>query len=302
MQKVVILMSSYNGEKYIREQIESIFAQSYRNIQLIVRDDGSTDSTIKILNEYAEQDRLSWYKGKNLKPARSFLELVKKAPVAEYYAFADQDDVWDSDKIEVAVKKLSQVKADTPALYCSATRLVDQDLAIINPVAHYKNYRLTFGEALVEIPSPGCTYVFNNDAREYLVNYEFDYIGMHDALLYRIVSGLGEIIYDKTPHISYRQHGGNVVGTENSMILNFLQRVERNLFSDEPNKKYKVACEIRKSCGHLFEGENLRTLETFTDYKKTFRNRIKFAFNREIKRTNKVDNVLFVILSLMGKV
>ena len=93
--KVAVLMSSYNGEKYIRPQIDSILAQEGNfELSLFVRDDGSTDKTQAILQEYAQKRKLTWYTGNNLGPARSFMDLLKKCKGFNYYAFADQDDYW----------------------------------------------------------------------------------------------------------------------------------------------------------------------------------------------------------------
>lgn len=103
-QNILVLMSTFNGEKFIREQIESILAQENVNIKLLVRDDGSTDKTLDILNEYKNKGKLNYYIGKNLGPQLSFMHLLQNAPYCEYYAFADQDDVWLKDKLSTAIK------------------------------------------------------------------------------------------------------------------------------------------------------------------------------------------------------
>jgi glycosyltransferase involved in cell wall biosynthesis len=302
VKKVIILMSTYNGEKYLREQIDSILAQTYTNIELIVRDDGSSDSTKTILDEYSENGMLSWYAGKNLKPAFSFLDLVRNAPEADYYAFSDQDDVWDIDKIETAVNSLSKVSEDKPALYCSATRLVDAELKVLAPVAHCKNYRFTFGESLVQAVSPGCTFVFNYKTKVLVDDFKSDFISMHDALIYKIVSALGNVIFDKQPHISYRQHGGNVIGTEHSKTRAFYKKVKRFVFSKESNTRYKMACAIEENYANLMDDENLKLLKTFTNYKASLITKYKFTTNKNIKMVRKQDNLFLALLAFMGKI
>ena len=119
--KVKILLSSYNGEQYIREQIDSLLSQTQTGVEILVRDDGSTDSTKAILDEYQDRDRLSWYGGENLGPGLSFWKLLEDSGEADYYAFCDQDDVWDQDKVEIAVRTLEEAIPDInsiPALYC----------------------------------------------------------------------------------------------------------------------------------------------------------------------------------------
>ena len=102
--RVAVLMSTYNGEKYIREQIDSILEQSGNfDLDLWVRDDGSKDSTQQILQEYAQQRKLHWYTGENLGAAHSFIDLVRKCKGYDYYAFADQDDYWMTNKIQMGV-------------------------------------------------------------------------------------------------------------------------------------------------------------------------------------------------------
>jgi glycosyltransferase involved in cell wall biosynthesis len=302
VKKVIILMSTYNGEKYIREQIESILTQTYKNIELFVRDDGSKDSTTKILEEYARAGKLTWFQGENLKPARSFLELVKKAPEAEYYAFADQDDVWDSDKIEVAVNMLSNVPNEKPALYCSATRLVDENLNVITPIAHCKNFKLTFGEALVQAISPGCTFVFNRKSKEYLDMFKSEYISMHDALLMLIATAFGNVIFDKQPHISYRQHSNNVIGTQHSLVSRYKRRLKRFLFSKDTNSRYKMACAFEQSFKDLMTEQDLVLLRVLTNYKKSLFSRMRLAFNKEIRMVDKLDNFFLFILALLGRI
>ena len=98
--RVAVLMSTYNGEKYLNEQIDSILSQSGNfELSLLVRDDGSTDETINILNKYQNLGKLKWYSGKNLGPGKSFIDLLYKTHGYDYYAFSDQDDVWMTGKI-----------------------------------------------------------------------------------------------------------------------------------------------------------------------------------------------------------
>ena len=115
--KVVVLMSTYNGEKYMRHQIDTILNQDYENLELFVRDDGSKDSTLNILEEYASSHaNVSYVKGENLGSNQSFLEMVKIAPDADYYSLADQDDDWMPDKISHAVEK---IESGDYLVYCS---------------------------------------------------------------------------------------------------------------------------------------------------------------------------------------
>ena len=114
--KVQVIMSTYNGEKYVQEQIESIFAQKECDISLLIRDDGSTDNTIDIVNELSKKYNIKLIKGNNLKPAKSFLEALRySGEEMDYYAFSDQDDIWNEKKIISAINFIK--KYTEPSLY-----------------------------------------------------------------------------------------------------------------------------------------------------------------------------------------
>ena len=128
---VLIMMSTYNGEKYVSEQIESILAQQHVDITLAIRDDGSNDTTLHILNDYAaKHPNISVTAGDNIGYAASFWTLLMQADTSyDYYAFADQDDLWDANKIAAAIFAIK--KTDNPlTLYTSALRVVDENLTI----------------------------------------------------------------------------------------------------------------------------------------------------------------------------
>ena len=118
MKRVNVLLSSYNGEAFIEEQLQSVAAQEGVTTNIIVRDDGSTDGTRDILDRWQESGKLTWYGGDNIGWSDSFMHLLVHAPEADYYAFCDQDDIWMPDKLKVAVEHLER-HPDTPTLYCS---------------------------------------------------------------------------------------------------------------------------------------------------------------------------------------
>ena len=129
MKEVTILLSTYNGEKYLEEQLESITSQKGVSTKIIVRDDGSSDRTCDILDTWKEKSALTWYRGENIGPAQSFMDLLRNAGDACYYAFSDQDDFWLSDKMQTAVSKLESYDG-RPALYFCQTELVDKYRAL----------------------------------------------------------------------------------------------------------------------------------------------------------------------------
>lgn len=209
--KVQILMSTYNGERFLREQIESLLRQSWKNVEILIRDDGSKDGTREILNEYSDKyENIQVYLESNLGVAGSFFELLKKSD-ADYVAFCDQDDIWLEKKIEAAVVKLEQEKG--PALYCSNKILVD---STGNPMKKQdiRKRRPGFGNAVVECICTGCTAVMNQELAEILKEKVPEHAILHDWWTYLAASYVGKVIYDEQAYIYYRQHQENVVGAK----------------------------------------------------------------------------------------
>lgn len=288
MKKVQILMSTYNGEKYLDEQIRSLIAQKNVEISILVRDDGSKDSTIKKLNEYKKNGILDWYSGENLKPARSFMNLVNNSPKADYYAFCDQDDVWDTDKLELAVKMLEEFDQTQPSLYFSNTRLVDKDLMPIDTKKKSKP-KITIGSSLIINPVTGCTEVFNNSLMDVLRIYDNEKIYMHDSWSYRVCMAIGgNIAFDEDSHISYRQHGNNVIGGKSSFYKKYKRRF-KNVFSERSRIRENDAIELLKGYSSLIPEENLVKIKRVALYRKSLKSKLQLLLDRDIK-TNKLEH------------
>ena len=250
--KVCVLMSTYNGEKYIREQIDSVLSQKGINVQLVIRDDESTDNTIKIIDEYTkEYHNISYYKGTNIGVGKSFLNLLMDAPEADYYAFADHDDVWLEDKLKQAVEFINKEKSNydlaiqknntlkseisnelnnlekrksIPLLYGSNQTLVDKNLNIIRK-RFFKNPNLDLIGLVSKNVVSGCTMVMNNELRREIINYSglvsdnTIKLRLHDTWCMMVAAIKGKILYDENSYILYRQHDGNVVGAKQKTFV-----------------------------------------------------------------------------------
>lgn len=183
MRNILVLMSTYNGEKYLKEQIDSILAQKNVEVTIRVRDDGSTDGTIRILEEYQKCGKLNWYSSTNMGPAKSFLDLVYNAPLKyDYYAFCDQDDYWKEDKLYKAIERLEHFD-DKPALYHCELEIVDENLEHIKMTRNCNKTKF-IDQTLMVFYIPGCTMVFNNCLMRKIQERkpEFDLITMHDCI------------------------------------------------------------------------------------------------------------------------
>ena len=222
-------MATYNGEKFLSKQLDSILNQKNVSVSILVRDDGSKDRTCNILNLYKSKGQLQWYAGPHLDVAKGYFDLMKKAEGydVDYVAFSDQDDVWDLDKLYVASQFLDKGDPRKPLLYYCGQRLVDEQLNYITN--HQLNRHRNPMTRFVLSDFAGCTGVFNLALLKEVIKYEPKYMLMHDTWILKVCLCLdGEIIVDPDPHINYRQHGKNAVGLEKS-FRGYIKQVNQYL-------------------------------------------------------------------------
>lgn len=206
--RVLVLMSTYNAEKFLIKQIESIKAQVGVEVDIFCRDDGSTDNTILLLKSHA----IEFYQGENLGPANSFMNLIEKCPNDyDFYAFCDQDDYWYPEKLKNATERLSE-DLKLPQLYYSAVNVTDENLNIL-----YRSFKMipdSFSELVFSCGiMQGCTQVFNKELLMVLREHKARDIAMHDYYITMLCKYVGgKIIADSEPQISYRQHATNTLG------------------------------------------------------------------------------------------
>lgn len=228
MKKVNVLLSSYNGEKYIKKQIDSILGQTYGDITLYVRDDGSSDKTLDILKKYEANGDIILIAGENVGFIRSFFELVRSCARADYYAFADQDDEWFPDKIQMAVEKLERCADDIPVLYFSNYNIVNEKLEFMSVAfPEDENKHPSFRNAIVDCMPLGFNSVFNDTARQMMVNNTPLHSCGHDWWTYMICQGMGKVIYDSRPTVNYRRTGNNVSAGGMSFIKFQIWRIKK---------------------------------------------------------------------------
>ena len=209
---ICILLSTYNGGNYLEEQLKSIEQQeTNEEISLFIRDDGSSDHTIEILEKYIHSSSLniSYFQGEHLGPSGSFLELIFNAPAMDYYAFCDQDDVWKPGKLSAAVNSLKdQVE---PALWICNFDATDENLNTIEaellitgtPELH---------KVLFDNFWPGCAMVFNKLLLNEIRKVGIHFFNMHDVLALSVALLSGKVIIEKGTYVLYRQHAHNAMG------------------------------------------------------------------------------------------
>lgn len=297
---VQVVMSTYNGEKYLREQIDSILNQDYPAIQLLVRDDGSKDGTIQILKEYeSKYHNFSYYEGSNLGVIRSFFDLLQHIPKeVDYIALSDQDDVWLKEKISVAVKVLQKGESKKPLLYCSNPRLVDGKLKPLPNRLEGLLVKPSFGNAIIENKAQGCTCVMNKELLQLMVGRIPTYTVMHDWWIYLVATCFGEVRYDQTGYILYRQHEENVVGTKASFWDEWIGRIKR--FGQN---KGKIPRQLRAFIKlYDVEGKQREYIDNVLKYKHSWRSKRKILFDKSVYRQRKLDNLIFKMLFLFNKI
>lgn len=301
MTKIIVLMSTFNGEKYLREQIDSVLNQKNVEVKLLVRDDGSTDSTKEILEEYRKTKLLDWFDGKNLKPARSFMELVYKAPDFDYYAFCDQDDVWLPDKLDIALKVLKGSENTKPALYYGRPRMVDVNLAAINNnLKQGIEMKDTISSAVVRSKCTGCTIVMNRALRVALCSKEPEYLVMHDAWAHKTCLALsGDVYFDNDVHILYRQHGNNQIGIPKN--LKERARLKIQAFFEHDCKRSRMLVSLLDCYGEKMSNENKKLVSVAAYYKKNIYTWLAFLFSPRYHTGNLKRDLAFKIDILFRK-
>jgi glycosyltransferase involved in cell wall biosynthesis len=253
--KVAILLCTYNGETYLKEQIDSIINQTYKNWVIYVSDDGSTDGTFGILEEYRRQlgeDRLFITQGPRKGFAWNFISSLQNNGIdCAYFAFCDQDDIWFDDKLERGVQYLAALSGENePAVYCGRTRLINSAGETIGFSPLFK-YTPSFSNALVQSIAGGNTMILNRQARELVaLTPRYEEIISHDWWIYILVSGCnGHMYYDPHPSIYYRQHDQNIIGSNISMAARVL-RIRKLM-----DGKFKV-----------WNQKNIDLLQSFNEY------------------------------------
>lgn len=293
--KVLVLMSTYNGERFISKQLDSILCQENVAVKLLIRDDGSKDGTIEILNNYRSMCDLEIITGENLKPAQSFRKLVQVCDSSyDYYAYADQDDIWHPEKLKRAVDILNGHDPKEPALwYCGISCLVDN--------VEKESYccsleRASEFEAIVKTFSTtnGCTMVFNKQLLHILRSCDPGEIDMHDSWTHAMCVACGGKVYcDPMPGVKYRIHDGQVLGSQTKTALACIKRfLKAKCLRSETIETMLTSSYIEES--------KRKYLEELVKYKHCLRVKLKIVAQKT-KVMSKKEHMEFVIKIITNK-
>jgi glycosyltransferase involved in cell wall biosynthesis len=263
--QVLILLCTYQGDRFLVEQLDSISQQDHQNILIWVSDDGSQDKTHQILDRYQSlwgRDRFVIFSGPQQGCVENFHSLLGKIDFhVDFIAYADQDDIWETDKLTRAIAKLEDVADGVPALYCSRTRLINEtnDELGFSPI--FKKAP-SFANALVQNIGGGNTMVMNQPAQILLQHTSKSKVVCHDWWAYILISGSGGVVfYDSHPTVNYRQHDRNVIGSN----CGWFARVRRlqGLIKFQLRNWVTVNTLALQKFRHLLLPENQRKLDDF---------------------------------------
>jgi len=288
---VAILMATYNGEKYIEEQVESILNQTYKDFVLYIRDDNSTDNTNNIIAKYVEKYPNRIIKVEDNKIAKGacknfmfLLEHVYNLNKYEMFMFCDQDDVWLENKVECTINEYQKVdNKEQPILVHTDLNVVDAELNIINEsFLEYSNLDgkyIKFNNYLIQNNVTGCTMLINKKLVE-LLKFNIQDIRMHDWYFALIASAFGKVIFINKKTIKYRQHGKNVLGAKKVKGIKgiYNKLIKNNTIKDDLKKVFEQAESFKQNHYELLSEKNKKILDDFC----------------KIKNSNKIKKIIII--------
>jgi len=269
-----VMLSTFNGEKYLRSQLDSVIAQTFRDWRLIIRDDGSSDKTPEIIHEYCckEPERIFFVSnsGANVGPAASFGRLLCESS-SPYIMFCDQDDVWLPDKIEFSLAHMQKCEIkytpSKPILVHTDLRVVSENMTTVSE-SFWKYQKIdpskcSLNRLLVQNVITGNTVLINRALASLVPDVPNDAI-MHDWWLALVASAFGKIHWCQQPTVLYRQHRKNLLGAVPSgyrYIINLtsnFQQVRRSV-----NACKAQAARFLYEYGKKLDGNDLKVLQKF---------------------------------------
>ena len=309
MKKVNVLMATYNGEKHIVRQLDSIMNQTYDNIDIYIRDDGSKDNTLEIINKYIDEHKDSPKRiilvdgqGINLKCPESFYELIRVCEKADYYALFDQDDYWYEDKISRAVQMLEDgLKEDTMTLYYSACDYKDEKGRLIRK-SNIQTKTPTLQNVMYYTLGSGFTIVFNEKLRQELVINTKPGPELHDRWLIRGAVCFGKVIYDEKSTAAHIRHEEAVTSGDAgniSLIKNF---IKNELLSDDAKKEKTALRYFYVTFRDRLSDRENNILRLFATKDKSLKVRMRKVFFRGRLRGRLAGEIALRFMFLIGKI
>lgn len=302
---ICVVVSTYNGERYLAEQLDSLINQTVRIERIHIRDDGSSDGTRTVIEDYASRyDVITYDFGDNIGWRRSFVEALRTCDGYDWYSFCDQDDYWLSNKLESALSLIKDnLDSNKPVLYAGNVTISDANL---NPEFFFNKEP----EPIESKPLPqtfyhdgmagGLTYVFNNRARKLLISCSSAGSTGHDRLLMLICKIYGKVIYDFKSYVLYRQHGSNVYGGYAAESTDSRFKKIR-VYLSQKDERDKIAESLLKLCPSCERSaEDDLYLRLCSAYKSSLILRVKLLFFKNLGAESFTHDVKLRIKVLAG--
>lgn len=302
--KVCIAMAVYNGEKHIRVQMDSLLKQTYENIQIVVRDDGSKDETVFIVREYAKKypDKIVLLEndGQNLKCPGSFYRIIRDCEKADYYAFCDQDDYWEPQKIQWAVEKLEALNKEGK-LYLSSYDYYTEDGKFIRHFPPQKT-PIELKEVLYHTPGSGFTIVFDETIRQRFILQVNPGTEMHDRWLIRAAVCFGTVLYDPRSTARHIRHEEAVTAEDagnKNLLVHF---IKDELLSDVAVEAKRHLTYFYKTFREELSEQDKKTIFVFVKQHGGIKNWCQKVFYPGRLRSRVPGEVALRLLFLIGKI
>ena len=302
--KVAVIVSTYNGEKYIEEQLDSILNQENVDVDIYVRDDGSKDKTVNILKKYSENYNNVFVEfGNNVGFRRSFInKLIDISLEYDFYAFCDQDDFWEENKLYEASKMIIDKYANEniPILYYSNLKICDENLEVKKITKLHKRKK-SLESIILRRSIAGCTMVFNNRLFEVIKSKKITddmLLRGHDSFIITLCYAInGIVLCDANSYIKYRKHENNTSMSTNT----FWGRIKKeyDMLLKKKGKESKIANELLKEWDVLIFGYNKKVLMTIKDSKK-IKNRLQIIVDFRYRTGNFLLTIAGKIKVLLG--
>lgn len=304
MKSVLVLMSTYNGEKYVSKQLDSILSQKDIEVHILIRDDGSSDATCSILQEYKNKfpDLIECVHGENIGWRKSFFTLADTArqnyPQYNYYAFADQDDIWLPEKLKRGVYSL-QTLPDGPNLYCSNLTNYKDGVQLGN----LRNVKInpSIKGCLIRNYATGCTMVFNRDMLELVCKEIPQIIIAHDYWFYMVACLCGHVVIDEESFILYRLHDNNQVGFKSGFFEIWKRRLSSVSGLLNSHEKERIANELLRIHRDSMNKEALDSVAKLAGYKSSLKHRLSLLSDNDYTYNNPQNDFWLKMRILLGR-
>jgi glycosyltransferase involved in cell wall biosynthesis len=302
---VAILLCTFNGAAFLNEQLLSIQRQTYPHWHLVASDDGSSDQTLQVLAAFQEKigsDRMTLRTGPQSGFVNHFLTLVTDASIhADFFAFSDQDDIWEPDKLERALRWLGETPHEIPALYCSRTALIDEQGHEYD-LSPLFSRPPSFANALVQNIAGGNTMVFNKNACRLIRECGKIDVPAHDWLVYLLVTASGgRVMYDAHPTVRYRLHPDNVIGPNNTQRarIDRLIMLTKGQFRDWINKNVAALAQLRS---YMPDAQKVLLDEFMRARERHFFARVWGILCSGVYRQTVLGNIALVVAAALKKI